>query len=314
MKTYHTYIIYDNPPSALELLVQLISVCNHKSINPEIPIVFVTNQKSLDFFNGVGFLNLYDQVITDVFDDYPYERVSPNFWATPKLWLMSHLKDPFLILDTDLILNVPIKNFQGNDLTYLHRELQSGYLRPHEVSVSPSWNWDNLLYYFKRVLPINVSVLHMKNMDFKDYYVKTYFNFVLDNPGNSFFEDEEYIDKTGVQTFAEQYLLSSLSLKYKMEIDGKFNTKSLSNLLHGYGFYYDSGDFDRYSLDGMNPFGYHLWSAKKYINEPDHEYYVKSYRDVTESGQEYLKRIGYWDEVKDVFLKLKSQLPLPIIQ
>ena len=314
MKTYHTYIIHDNPPSALELLVQLISVCNHKSINPEIPIVFVTNNQSLDFFEGIGFLHLYDQVITDVFDDYPYDRVSPSFWATPKLWLMSKIKDPFLILDTDLILNVPIKNFQDNDLTYLHRELQSGYLRPHEVSVSPSRDWNNLLYYFKRTLPINVSVLHMKNMNFKDYYVKTYLDFVLNNPGNSFFEDDEYIDKTGVQTFAEQYLLSSLALKYNMEIDVSFKTNSLSNLIHSYGFYYDRGDFDGYSLDGMNPFGYHLWSAKKYINQPDHEYYVKSYQDVTQSGQEYLERIGYWNVVKDIFLKLKSKLPLPVIK
>jgi len=154
----------------------------------------------------------------------------------------------------------------------------------------------------------------MKNMNFKDYYVKTYLDFVLNNPGNSFFEDDEYIDKTGVQTFAEQYLLSSLALKYNMEIDVSFKTNSLSNLIHSYGFYYDRGDFDGYSLDGMNPFGYHLWSAKKYINQPDHEYYVKSYQDVTQSGQEYLERIGYWNVVKDIFLKLKSKLPLPVIK
>lgn len=313
MKTYHTYLIHSTPPSELELLVQLISICNHKFINPKIPIVFVTDKKSLSFFNKIGFLGLYDEIVTDVFDDYPYDRVSSSFWATPKLWLMSTLKEPFLILDTDLILNVPIDTFQDNDMTYLHRELQSGYLRPHEVSVSPSWDWGNLLYYFKRTLPINVSVLHMKDMKFKDYFIKTYFDFVLDNPGDSYFEDEEYVDKSGVQTFAEQYLLSSMSLKYIMEIDDTFSHKSLSNIVHGYGILYEGGDFDTYSLNGIDPYGYHLWSAKKYIDQPEHEYYIKSYNDITRSGENHLKNIGYWETVKDIFIDLKSRLPKPII-
>ena len=163
MKVYHTYIIHNDPPSYLELLVQLISVCNHKYVNPDVPFVFATDKKSLGFYEKLGMLDFYDEVVTDFFDDYPYERISDAFWATPKLWVMSKVKTPFLVIDTDLILNTPISKFNDNQMVYLHRELQSGYLRPSEVSVSPSWKWGKDKKYFKQSLPINVSVLYFNH-------------------------------------------------------------------------------------------------------------------------------------------------------
>ena len=71
MKVYHTYIIHNDPPSYLELLVQLISVCNHKYVNPDVPFVFATDKKSLGFYEKLGMLDFYDEVVTDFFDDYP---------------------------------------------------------------------------------------------------------------------------------------------------------------------------------------------------------------------------------------------------
>jgi hypothetical protein len=311
MKAFQTYIIHKDPPSNLELLVQILSVCTFKYLNPEVRIIFVTDKKSLDFYNTVGFLHLYDEVITDYFDDYPHDRISPDFWASPKLWLMSKINEPFVIFDTDLILNQPTSIFKNVGMTYLHRELQSGYLRPHEVSVSPSWDWGDLYYHFKRTLPINVSVLHFNDLNFKDYYVDHYFRFVLDNGGGVRFEDQDYIDVTALQTFAEQYLLSALILKYQMEVNHEFKSKSLSNSLHSYGFYYDGGNYDEYIKNSLNSLVYHLWSAKQYVNIPDHPYYVQSYNDVTIQGENHLKSIGYWDRVSNIFKKLKDGLVKP---
>jgi hypothetical protein len=311
MKAFQTYIIHKDPPSNLELLVQILSVCTFKYLNPEVKIIFATDKKSLDFYNRVGFLDLYDEVITDVFDDYPYDRVSPDFWATPKLWLMSKINEPFIIFDVDLILNQPISIFGEEDLTYLHRELQSSYFRPHEVSVSPSWDWEDLLYYFRRTMPINVAVLFFKDMKFKNYYVDYYLKFVLDNKGGTKFPDEDYIPKNGLQTFAEQYLLSALIFKYQMDVNQNFKSNSLTKTVFCVDFFYENGNYDEYSENPLAPLLYHLWSAKEYVNVQGHPHYIKAYNDVTIQGENHLKYIGYWNRVSNIFEKLKNGLVRP---
>jgi hypothetical protein len=311
MKIYHTYIIHKNPPTYLELLVQLISVCSHKHVNPDVPFVFVTDRKSLDFYQRVGILRFYDEVVTHFFDDYPYDRVNETFWATPKLWLMSKVSTPFLVIDTDLILNTPIRDFQDNQMVYLHRELQSGYLRPSEVSIPKSWEWGNDKKYFKQTLPINVSVLYFNHQGFKDYYIEKYFNFVLDNSGEFEYDDLDYVDKTAMQTFAEQYLLSAMVLKYQKEVDENFLVKSLSNTVHAYGHYYDEGDFDKTNDSSLANFIYHLWGAKIFIDNPSHPFYQEAYNTVTKRGEEFLRQIGYWDRVSYLFYDYKNRLPLP---
>ena len=312
MKIYHTYIIHNQPPTFLELLVQLISVCNHKHVNPDVPFVFVTDNKSLDFYRGTGLLDLYDEVRTDIFDDYPYDRVSDTFWATPKLWLMSKIQTPFLIIDTDLILNTPLREFQNNQMVYLHRELQSGYLRPSEVSTPPLWEWNGDKKYYKQSLPINVSVLYFNHQEFKDFYLKYYFDFVLDNSGEFINQDGDYIDKTSMQTFAEQYLLSAMALKYQKEVDNNFKIKSLSDTVHAYGHYYNQGDFDNPQDSSLGDYIFHLWGAKIFIDNPSHPFYQEAYNTVTMRGEEYLREIGYWDRVSNLFISFRNQLLKPV--
>lgn len=314
MKVYQTYIIHKDPPSSLELLVQLLSVCNHKVLNPEVPIIFVTDRKSFDFFENLGFLYLYDEVILHLFDDYPSEKIHNKFWASPKVWLMSKIQTPFIMIDTDLILNKPLYDFPVSDLVYLHRELQSGYLRPYEVSTPIGYKWDGMEMYFRQSIPINVSTICFRDEDFKNYYVDQYFKFVFNNPADVKFENLDYVDESALQTFAEQYLLAAHLLRYTIEVNPQFVSTSLSNSVHGFGGFYSNGNFDQFSHDALNDYVYHLWGGKKYVDEPSNPFYINAYHDVTVNGENYLKKLGYWDEVKDIFLKLKSQLPVPIVQ
>jgi hypothetical protein len=311
MKVYQTYIIHRDPPSNLELLVQLISVCNHRVLNPNVPIVFVTDRKSYGFFESWGFLHLYDEVITHLYDDYPYDRINEIFWSTPKLWLMSKISAPFVIMDIDLMFNKPVSIFHGDGLIYLHRELSTGYLRPYEVSVPMGWDWDGLDQYFRQTLPINVSVIYFGDENFKKYYLDHYFRFVLDNPADIEYLNPEYIDTSSLQTFAEQYMLSALLLKYSLEVNIDFKSKSLSNSIHGFGRFYEKGNFDSYSHESLNPYVFHLWGGKENVNIPDDPFYSQSYYTVVRSGEDYLKTIGYWDLVKDIFQNLKKGLVEP---
>jgi hypothetical protein len=311
MKLYHTYIIGETPPSELELLVQLISVLNHKYRNPKIPIIFATNNESLSFYKKVGILKFYDDVITDVFDDYPSDMISKNFWASPKLWLMKKINTPFTIIDTDLVLHTPVSEFSNNSISYLHKEFQAGYLRPHEVTLPPNWDWGNLKTYFKSALPINVSVISFNDMQFKNYYADTYFDFVLNNSGDYTFEDSTYIANSGMQTFAEQYLLSALILKYKEEINPNFISNCISKSVFSFNKFYNYKNLDSESDKTLDEYVYHLWGAKNYVNEVDNQFYKDAYHQITENGKSLLQSFGMWDSSKLIFNTLKSKLKVP---
>lgn len=311
MKLYHTYIIGNRPPSELELMVQLISVLNHKYKNPRIPIIFATNADSLSFYKKSGILRFYDDVITDVFDDYPSHMISDNFWASPKLWLMQKIDTPFTIIDTDLVLHADMKNLSKYSVSYLHKEFQSAYLRPHEVTTPPNWEWGDLKKYFKSALPINVSVLSFTDMDFKNYYTKTYFDFVLNNSGDFVFEDSLYIANSGMQTFAEQYMLGALMLKYKDEFNPMFTTNCISKSVFTFSRFHNYNDLDFDNETNLGDDVYHLWGAKDFVNQVDNGFYKEAYYQITENGKTLLQSYGMWDVSKIVFNRLKSKLKIP---
>jgi hypothetical protein len=96
-------------------------------------------------------------------------------------------------------------------------------------------------------------------------------------------------------------------------VNPNFISTSLSDSIHGFGRFYSNGNFDKSSHDALNEYVYHLWGGKKYVDQPSNPFYINAYHDVTVNGENYLKKLGYWEEIKHIFLKLKSQLPMPIV-
>ena len=210
MNAYHVFLVNNNrPPSNIELLVQMYSCITHKKVNMDTPLYLITDKKSKEFYDNWGITPLYDRVITDFFDDYPYEMISNNFWASPKIWAMSKLKTPFVIYDTDLLLYKNLKKEMGDcDLMYLHLESPITYGNPLDVICSSNFKWNKkMIISFKDALPFNTAVIGMFNEKFKNEYVDNYFNFVLGASGNIKNETKEKLDfyeKSGPQIIAEQ--------------------------------------------------------------------------------------------------------------
>ncbi|MGI9124366.1 MAG: DUF6734 family protein, partial [Mycobacterium sp.] len=192
MKAYHVYIISTQYPSdagieqrKFELLTHMYSCINHKTVNPDIPLCLVTDHNTLKYYDDWKLTGLYDEIITDFHDDYPRERISKNFWASPKIWAMSKLQAPFLIFDTDIILHKPLAGYQDCDLLYLHRETSTIYPNIFDITGSPGFLWDEeMVRCFRGTLPMNCAVVGMFNEEFKNDYVKRYFEFALDAPGD----------------------------------------------------------------------------------------------------------------------------------
>jgi hypothetical protein len=283
MNAYHVFLVNDDrPPGSFELLVQMYSCIVHKIYNSNTPLYLITDKKSKEFYDNWNITALYDKVITHYFDDYPYEMISNNFWASPKIWAMSKLKAPFVIYDTDLVLYKNLKKEMDDcDLLYLHRESPFTYGNPLDIEHSSSWRWDEKLkQLFIDSFPMNCAVVGMKNEKFKKEYVSKYFKFVLGASGeikNMTDEKKKMYAASSAQITLEQWFLAALSKGVK-----NVKTKALVPVI------YTNKSFYSFNLDGepeeaqelLNKSIYHLWGAKKFENKPKSKMYIQSKKDI----------------------------------
>lgn len=290
MNAYHVFVVNTkSPPNGLELLVQMYSCIYHKRVNGDTPLYLITDKKSKEFYDGWNITPLYDGVITDYFDDYPYDDISSNFWASPKIWAMSKLKAPFVIYDTDLVLYRNLKKDSvGVDIMYLHLESGISYGNPLDIEHSDKWEWDDdMVKSFKDTFPMNTAVFGVFNDEFRKEYVDNYFKFVLGGSGevkNMTKEKEEFYAASSPQIIAEQWLLSAL-INYKRVINKKhIKSKSLIPVIFTSEDFYSVNEL-LYNLDDnssnlIDSSMYHLWGAKKYMSDTDSEQYQKTKSEI----------------------------------
>lgn len=283
MNAYHVFLVNEkSPPSGFELLVQMYSCITHKKSNQDTPLYLITDKKSKEFYDSWNITQLYDGIITDYFDDYPYEMISHNFWASPKIWAMSKLKTPFVIYDTDLVLYRNLKKEIGDcDLLYLHRESPFTYGNPLDIEHSSNWKWnEKLKQLFIDSFPMNCAVVGMKNEKFKKKYTDNYFKFVLGASGeikNMTNEKKKMYASSSAQITLEQWFLAALSKAFK-----SIKTKALVPVIYTnksfYSFNLDGGPEEAQEL--LNKSIYHLWGAKKFENKPNSKMYIQSKKDI----------------------------------
>lgn len=324
MKCYHAFII-NTKISPYECLVQMYAVMKHKMINPDIPIVLVTDKPSLEIFKSLDLVDIYDDIITDIYDDYPYDKISPAFWSSPKIWAISKLPTPFTIIDTDLIYSRPLKEFEFLDFAYLHRETSNVYPRPYEITTPKDFKWNiDMLYYFRISTPINAAVLYFNNDIFKNDFTNWYFKFVLDNEGkiinvaDELLKDSVFVN--GILTsymapsapviFAEQALLGAMVEKH-MSGDSSFRAGQILPII------FNSAFFNRFAVEEnrdtiqqmINESYYHLWGAKYYINKDECSCKLPKLAEMLiQSGEELLNNGNCWDKYGHIYERYKKEI------
>ncbi|MFM9033859.1 MAG: DUF6734 family protein [Mycobacterium sp.] len=322
MKACHVYLIDTPYPTdsdierrKFELLTHIYSCINHKAVNPDIPLVLITDPNTVRYYDDWQLTGLYDEVITHIHDDYPRERISRNFWASPKIWAMSKLHAPFVIFDTDIIVHRRLTDFTDCDLLYLHRETTAIYPNVFDITGPPGFLWDEeMVRCFRGTLPMNCAVVGMFNEAFKNDYVEKYFGFALDAPG-----DVQYANPnshlmypwSSAQIVTEQWLLAALAYYWAMVANTPIKTRAMVKAL------WASNDFCPLDMDlGPGPGAvaaelqntfYHLWGAKKHQNNPRHAYY-DLVRTTLLRGKYIVETSPQYDSVKDVFHRIVSQL------
>jgi 2-polyprenyl-3-methyl-5-hydroxy-6-metoxy-1,4-benzoquinol methylase len=285
----------------------MYSCINHKTKNPDIPLALITDENTLKYYDRWRLTGLYDEVITDFHDDYPRERVSTPFWSAPKIWAMQRLKAPFVIIDADTVIHKPLSTHAYCDLLYLHRETPAVYPHPLEIEGPPGYEWDEeMLDCFRRTMPMSCAITGMFDEEFKRDYVKRYFEFVLDAPGELLDSNRSVgwqYRPIAAQILVDQWLLAALADRWNMR------THALVKALWVYtGFSPLDMDQDFATInEELGGNFYRLWRAKYIQNAITHAGY-DSVRKILLGGRSIVEESSQYDIVKDVYEQIIAGL------
>lgn len=313
MRAYHVYIFNGTPPGRdevfghrLELITHIYSCLNHRIVNPDIPLTLITDRRTKAYYESLNITALYDEVITDIHDDYPRNRIASTFWASPKIWAMSKLQAPFVIFDTDLVLHKPLSSFVDCDLLYLHRETSAVYPNIFDVVGPPGFIWDDAMAWsFRNTQPMNCAVVGMFNEDFKSDYVRRYFEFVLDSSGAVLFATEasrESYPWSSAQIVAEQWLLAAVADYWASFIGVPIKTRAICKAIWTSECFFPF-DMDRcsdeISAEIASTF-YHLWGAKALQGEVKSTEYLRVVK-ILQSGRYIAESSPHFGAVRELF-------------
>ena len=313
MNAYHIYVVGETPPQEFELITQIYSCINHRNTNPNIPLHLITDLKTKNFFESHSITKLYDSVILDIFDDYPYDKISEKYWASPKIWAMSKLETPFVIYDIDLVLNKSLEPYLNNDLLYLHRETTTIYPNIYDVHHTDNFQWNhNFVKCFKDTLPMNCAVVGMFNERFKTEYTNFYFDFVLNSNGDINYVSESSKlmgDESGAQIMIEQWMLAALTYDWQENKAISFKSKSFCDVI------YTSESLRLLDLDinsesaeaEISNSMYHLWGAKKYQSKKHHKIYKMTKSELI-NAEILVLQSPYYDVIKDSYYGLIQKI------
>jgi len=159
-----------------ELLVLMLSALKWKQLNG--PIKLITDSLGAAFFAANGLESLWSDPIDTTLDNID-DGIDPFlFWAAGKLYALSKMPCPCVMLDTDMIIWREIGNLFQQNVIAAHMESLSSPVYP-----KPDVFHMNTGYVFPQewdfsIEPVNTAFLYMPDADLKNYYIRSAFAFM----------------------------------------------------------------------------------------------------------------------------------------
>lgn len=206
------------------------------------PIRMICDSKAKNYYDELGFSFLWNEGVHPLLDAVPKDLNPMAFWAGGKLYALSAMPSPCVMIDTDFIVWKPLEPLlEGIEVAAIHREDISPDIYPGPEAFNTrgfpfyAFNWT--------VRPFNTALSYFGTDSFRHFYTDTAIGFMRSSP---------HADNVlTYMVFAEQRLLAMCAEKQNARV------KALSDLPSLFG-------------GAQNGYFTHIWGMKQQMrDEPD---------------------------------------------
>lgn len=186
-----------------ELLTTALSALEWRRENGSIRMICDTPAKR--YYESLGLCFLWDDGVYPLLDTMPEDINATAFWAAGKLYALSAVPSPCVMLDTDFICWKSISNLlDGPDTAAIHREDIMPSIYPDQTAFAQTEGFP-LDSFDWTVQPFNTALAYFGNDEFRRYYTDTAIRFMRCSPDAD--------DTLTYMVFAEQRLLAMCAEK-----------------------------------------------------------------------------------------------------
>jgi hypothetical protein len=197
-------------------------------------IKMYTDSDGYEFYKKNNMIDLWDGGIDCLFGNDVFKNINPDaFWAAGKIYAIKEQKNPFCVIDTDMIVWSNLDNLLcGKDVVCVHEEYIGHYCNVDDIVVSEDYVIDK--NYDFSLNPSNTALLYFENLKLKDDYVDKSIEFMKNSSPEKHLEHHYMKDQYIL--FAEQRMLAMISKKngtpVKYLFDGYFPPDEQTILTH----------------------------------------------------------------------------------
>ncbi len=226
-----------------ELLTTALSALEWRKENGSIRMICDTPAER--YYESLGLCFLWDDGVYPLLDSIPPDSNAEAFWAAGKLYALSAVPSPCVMIDTDFICWKSVSCLlDGLDTAAIHREDitpsiyldQSAFTRTTGFPLDP-FDWT--------VQPFNTALAYFGNDAFRQYYTDTAIRFMRCSPKAD--------DVLTYMVFAEQRLLAMCAKEKNIR------SEALSDLPALFG-------------GAQNGYFTHIWGFKQQMRDNPHLY------------------------------------------
>lgn len=200
-----------------ELLTTALSALTWRRENGS--ICMICDSEAARYYNALGLSFLWDDGIHPLLDTIPHDINAHAFWAAGKLYALSVLPAPCVMIDTDFIVWKPLAELLSDcDVAAIHREDILPGIYPNPQALGCAHGFDFSAFDWS-VHPLNTALAFFGSDAFRRYYTDTAIMFMRSSP-----------DADNVLTymvFAEQRLLAMCAEKQQVRVTALSDLPSL---------------------------------------------------------------------------------------
>lgn len=186
-----------------ELLTTALSALAWRRENG--PIRMICDTEAKRYYESLGLCFLWDEGVHSLLDAVPQDVNAMAFWAAGKLYALSAMPSPCVMIDTDFICWKPLALLvDGLDAAAIHREDIMPDIYPGPASFTQTHGFAFSTFDWS-VQPLNTALSYFGSDSFRRYYTDTAIRFIRSSPSAD--------DVLTYMVFAEQRLLAMCAEK-----------------------------------------------------------------------------------------------------